>query len=106
MEKRRPEYLIKEIVDSDDSDKIDAKLLELNKQRDDATRLRQDDTNNDENIPYAAISKAPRQFSSQFKVTIFPKRYNIELEREHFYTELVQSFQNIELIVSNLHTVE
>jgi len=51
-------------------------------------------------IPHASISKAPKIFAKQFKATIFPKIYDIELERETFFEPLKRDFEDIELIVS------
>ena len=94
------DYKSAEFIESDDSDKVNSIESKNDNKNKSKNFEEEEERKMFDSIPYAAISKAPRQFSSQFKVTIFPKRYKIELEREHFYNELTTYFKNIELIVS------
>ncbi len=89
MTTKRPKS--KEFISDSDSDNIDSSKVNNHIEE------RNEDL---ENIPYASISKAPKKFSSLFKVTIFPKVYENNLEREHFYETLFSKYEQIELIVS------
>jgi len=99
MGKVREEPKSSEFVDSDDSGQMEKRLdIDNNEKEAFDDRIEEEDCST--SIPYAAIAKAPVRLSRHFKVTIFPKCYNIELKRESFFDNLLARFKNLEIIVS------
>ena len=83
----------------DDTDDSESSEIKLEKKRN-VVAEEEEDWSDYSFIPHASISKAPRIFAKQYKATIFPKLYDIQLERETFYNALTNEYENIELIVS------
>ena len=51
-------------------------------------------------IPKASLRRAPKYKCSQFRITVQPRIYQIELEREDFFNSIKKDFEDVETIVS------
>ena len=51
-------------------------------------------------IPKASLRRAPTRRSSQFRITVQPRVYQVNLEREVFFNSILRDFEDVETIVS------